>query len=224
MRILYTLVLLFSGTVVWAQTFTPPVFPVSGKSTQNFILPNWHLKTSSQGDLNGDMVADLALVMELKDTLQELRPDGTTNLGSPRVLLILFKDPQSGFYKKVSQHNTFILRHGEGAMEPEPFGQISIKNRVLDVSFEYLRSHAAYKFRYQQNEFKLIGATTGGVSGEQVEKWDFNFSTNKALHEWGGTSDQKLKHEWKAVPVTQLKSLQDLLMPQSWEVLPNVII
>ncbi|GAB2536063.1 hypothetical protein [Rufibacter soli] len=224
MKLPLLLVLLLPGTLGWAQTFTPPVFPSSGKSTQSFLLPNWRLKTSAQGDLNGDKVPDLALVVELQDTIQESRPDGSENLGSPRVLLILFKNPQTGLYEKAAQHNTFILRYGEGGMDPEPFGQISIKNRVLEVSFDYLRSNAAYKFRYQQNEFKLIGATINSISRDQVNCWDINFSTKKALHEWGSISDKNLKQEWKTVAGPQLKSLQELLMPNTLEVLPGVFI
>ncbi|WP_181306487.1 hypothetical protein [Rufibacter sp. XAAS-G3-1] len=185
---------------------------------------NWFVKDSAQGDLNGDKVADRALVLELKATINEVRPDSSVNLGSPRVLLILFKNPTSGGYELTLQNNSFILRHGEGGMEPEPYRKISIKNRVLEIVFEFVRSSATYKFRYQQNDFKLIGATSGGTSGGQIESWDINFSTKKALHAWGGISDKNLKQEWKAVPTAKLRSLKEMLMPFQWEVLPNVLL
>ncbi|RNI27842.1 hypothetical protein EFA69_17235 [Rufibacter immobilis] len=224
MRTLLLLVLLFWGSSLYAQSFTPPMFPASGKSLSAFVPPNWFVKDSAQGDLNGDKIPDVALVVELKDTIQELRPDSSTNLGSPRILLILFKDQTTGTYQVVQQHNTFLLRYGEGGMAPEPYGKISIKNRVLEVSFEFVRSTASYKFRYQQNAFMLIGATNSGVSGGQFEKWDINFSTRKALHEWGDASGDKTQSEWKTVPVTKLRSLKEMQMPFQWEVWPNVYI
>jgi hypothetical protein len=46
-------------------------------------------------------------------------------------------------------------------MDPEAYGKVSIKNKVLDIFYSLLRGHAEYKFRYQQSDFYLIGATTG---------------------------------------------------------------
>ncbi|MBC3541713.1 hypothetical protein ACFSC6_01710 [Rufibacter sediminis] len=194
MKILLPLVLLFWVTTAFAQSVTPPVFTPSGKNSAAFVPPNWFVKDSAQGDLNGDKIPDLALVVEMKDTIQELRPDHSTNLGSPRVLLLLLKEPSTGLYKLAFQNDTFILRYGEGGMELDPYGDLSIRNRVLEVMFQFVRGSDSYKFRYQQNEFMLIGATSSGTSVGQFEKWDFNFSTKKALHEWGDQAADKLKN------------------------------
>jgi hypothetical protein len=217
------LALLFS-LAVFSQKFAYPSFNNSFKSVDDLLPSKWFLKDSAIGDLNGDNIADLVAVAEWKDTIEELRPDNTVNLGSPRILLIFFKNSQTGNFDLVLQHNSFIIRYGEGGMDPEAYRKVSIENKVLDIYYELLRGHAEYKFRYQENDFYLIGATTGGESGGQIDYWDINFMTKKAKHEWGGISDEKMKTKWVTVPVQRLKKLKELTMQFAWEVMPYVFI
>lgn len=221
--LLFVLALLLVRTA-FCQAFDYPVFNKSVKTIDELLPSNWILKDSAVGDLNGDSFPDLAAVAEWKDTVEELRPDNTVNLGSPRILLIFFKNSTTGNFDLVLQHNTFIIRYGEGGMTPEAYNKMSIKNRVLDIFYELLRGHAEYKFRYQQNDFYLIGFETGGESGGEIDYWDINFLTKKAKHEWGGISDEKMKLKWVSVPVQQLKKLKDLKMQFAWEVMPYVFI
>jgi len=218
-----TLALLLSN-VIFCQAFNYPSFNKSVKTIDDLLISNWFLKDSATGDLNGDSIADLVVVIEWKDTIEELRPDNTVNLGSPRILLIFFKNSTTGNFDLALQHNTFIIRYGEGGMSPEAYSKMSIKNKVLDIFYELLRGHAEYKFRYQESDFYLIGATTGGESGGQLDYWDINFLTKKAEHKWGDISDEKLKSKWVNVPVQKLKKLSDLTMQFSWEVMPYVFI
>jgi hypothetical protein len=208
----------------FCQAFDYPSFNKSVKTIDELLFSSWFLKDSTAGDLNGDSLPDLVVVAEWKDTIEELRPDKTVNLGSPRILLIFFKNSKTGNFDLVLQQNTFIIRYGEGGMDPEAYRKVSIKNNVLDIFYELLRGHAEYKFRYQQDDFYLIGATTGGESVGQIDYWDINFLTKKAKHDWGDISDEKLKSKWVNVPVQNLKKLQDLTMQFAWEVMPYVFI
>ena len=208
----------------FSQAFDYPSFNKSIKTIDELLFSSWFLKDSAVGDLNGDNFPDLVVVAEWKDTIEELRPDKTVNLGSPRILLIFFKNSKTGNFDLVLQQNTFIIRYGEGGMDPEAYRKVSIKNNVLDIFYELLRGHAEYKFRYQQSDFYLIGATTGGESGGQIDYWDINFLTKKAKHDWGDISDEKLKSKWVNVPVQNLKKLKDLTMQFAWEVMPYVFI
>src|SRR6476660_3923720 len=223
-RLLFLVLTLLLSHTTFSQAFDYPSFNSSIKKIDDLLPLNWFLKDSAAGDLNGDDIPDLVAVAERKDTIEELRPDKTVNLGSPRVLLIFFKNSKTGNFDLVLQHNTFIIRYGEGGMDPEAFGKVSVKNKVLDIYYELLRGHAEYKFRYQQDDFYLIGATTRGESGGQITYWDINFLTKKANHEWGDISDEKLKSKWVNVPIQQLKKLKDLKMQFSWEVMPYVFI
>ena len=209
---------------VFCQAFEYPSFNKNINTIDELLLSNWFLKDSAAGDLNGDDVPDLVAVVEWKDTIEELRPDKTVNLGSPRILLIFFKNSQTGTFDLVLQHNTFIIRYGEGGMDPEGYGKVSIKNNVLDIYYSLMHGLADYKFRYQQNDFYLIGAMNSGVGGGQINSWDINFLTKKAKHEWGEITDEKMKVKWMTVPIQHLKKLKDMSMQFSWEVMPYVFI
>ena len=209
---------------VFCQAFEYPSFNKTINTMDDLLLSNWFLKDSAAGDLNGDNVPDLVAVVEWKDTIEELRPDKTVNLGSPRILLIFFKNSQTGTFDLVLQHNTFIIRYGEGGMDPEGYGKVSIKNNVLDIYYSLMHGLADYKFRYQQNDFYLIGAMNSGVGGGQINSWDINFLTKKAKHEWGEITDEKMKVKWVTVPIQHLKKLKDMSMQFSWEVMPYVFI
>ena len=209
---------------VFCQAFEYPSFNKTINTMDDLLLSNWFLKDSAAGDLNGDDVPDLVAVVEWKDTIEELRPDKTVNLGSPRILLIFFKNSQTGTFDLVLQHNTFIIRYGEGGMDPEGYGKVSIKNKVLDIYYSLMHGLADYKFRYQQNDFYLIGAMNSGVGGGQINSWDINFLTKKAKHEWGEITDEKMKVKWVTVPIQHLKKLKDMSMQFSWEVMPYVFI
>lgn len=221
---MFVFLALLLSHVTFCQAFNYPSFNKSIKTIDDLLTSNWFLKDSAAGDLDGDNIADLVVVIEWKDTIEELRPDNTVNLGSPRILLIFFKNSKTGNFDLALQHNTFIIRYGEGGMDPEAYGKVSIKNKVLDIFYSLMHGQADYKFRYQQNDFYLIGAMNSGVGGGQINSWDINFLAKKAKHEWGDITDEKLKAKWVSVPVQKLKKLSDLTMQFSWEVMPYVFI
>ena len=223
-NLLFVIMALLVSRVAFCQAFSYPSFKKSIKTIDDLLSSDWILKDSAAGDLNGDNLTDLVVITQWKDTIEELRPDKTVNLGSPRVLLIFFKNSKTGNFDLVLQHNTFIIRYGEGGMDPEAFGKVRIKNNVLDIFYSLMHGQADYKFRYQQSDFYLIGAMNSGVGAGQINSWDINFLTKKAKHEWGEITDEKLKSKWVNVPLEKLKKLKDLTMQFAWEVMPYVFI
>jgi hypothetical protein len=223
MKPIITLLFILSAHLLAAQQFKYPAFPSTVKNLNACILPGWFLKDSVTGDLSGDAIHDFAIVIESKDTLDEMRPDSMINRGNPRILLIGFYDKKSGRYRVVLQHNSFITRYGEGGMVPDAFVGLTISDRVLTIILQFIRQSATYKFRYQQNDFYLIGAISAGLfSTGQFDNWDINFSTKKVRHTWGHISEEKEKEEWLNVPDPKLKKLKEMTMPFQWEVFPNV--
>lgn len=221
MKKLLFLLLFFYSCYLHAQNFSFPLLQSSATSLDELIPAAWFLKDSAAGDLNGDKLDDLALVLEYKDTIAEKRPDGSVNKGSPRVLAVYLKNAISGNYHHFLQNNTFIIRYGEGGMDPEAYDQLEIARGVLKIYFSFLRGNAIYTFRLQHSDLFLIGGSTAGVSGGKFYGFSANFSTGKAEIKEGPIDSDKTKVTWVKVPKKPLKKLRHLKMAFQWEVIKN---
>jgi hypothetical protein len=204
----------------YAKDFAFPTLPKSGETITEFIPEGWSLKDSSSGDLNGDGLDDLAFVIEYKNNVDELRPDSTVLNTNPRIMVVMLKKRSS--YKLFIQNNTFILRNGEGGVDPEPYDRIRIDKGLLSIKYKWVRGFTLYKFSMQDNTLCLVQAINNNVSSGSFEGWDFNFLTGKAKHSWGEIGDDKTREELKDLPPAKLKELKELSMPFRWEVLPGV--
>lgn len=211
---------------IFGQSFSFPKFNKPIKSARELLFPKWMLKDSAIGDLSGDHWPDMALVLEYADTVAELRSDSIENTGKPRILLILFWDTKARSYHVAAQNNTFILREGEGGLQPDPYGGISINNGVLEIYYQFVRESLSYKFRFRSPAIYLIGASDGGVSGEKFESWDFNFSTGWAKHEWRDSLNEKNHEqvEWKKITLRVPIRLKDMKFVYELEIFPSVFI
>ncbi|MFD1258176.1 hypothetical protein ACFQ3S_15315 [Mucilaginibacter terrae] len=215
MKPIVTLLFLLIATPALCQQFNFPVFKPTVVSLKSMVPTNWKIKLQAIGDLNGDKFADLALILEYSDKIKEHRPDSYTNTRHPRMLLIWFKTVNG--YQLALQNNTIISREGEGGMVNDPLDNIKITNKVLHINYEYVRSHAYYKYRYQNDGFYLIGATEGGVSGGKIKVCDYNFSTRKAECTYGELGKDTDKKETKRIKLTKLNALTDPDLPNGWD-------
>jgi hypothetical protein len=209
------------SSIILGQTFSYPSINKIGQTINDFIPANWFLKDSCAGDLNGDNINDIAFVIELKDTIDEIRPDSSTNKASPRILLIAFKNKNSNLYGLVLQNNTLIIRSGESGMDPEAFGKLSISKKILNIEFDFIRGYSFYKFRFEKNDFYLIGAVSNGVSGGEFNGLDVNFLTQKAKITTGAVSGEHQKIKWSKILTRTLTKLQEFKMLFTIEVLPD---
>ncbi len=216
-------ILVSISTSNFGQTFNCPDLLQTGQTLSKFIPKDWHIKDSAIGDLNNDKQPDLAVIIEFKDTVTELRDEKISLTARPRIIFVLFKT-NSG-YKKFLQNNTFILREGEGGMMPDPESTLIINKGVLVLNIQFIRDRAEYKFRFQDNNLVLIGATTGGSNGiDKMEFWDLNFLTKKAKHTVEPIGKGKTNTEWKSIQFDKLKTLSELTFPFKWEIYPSVFI
>jgi hypothetical protein len=222
MRTIMTFLLSIISSIILGQSFSFPSINKTGKTINDFIPKNWFLKDSCAGDLNGDNITDIAFVVELKDTINEIRPDSSTNRASPRILLIAFKNNDSNLYGLVLQNNTLIIRSGESSMDPDTFGKLSIAKKILNIEFEFIRGYSFYKFRFENNDFYLIGAVSNGVSGGEFNGLEVNFSTQKAKITTGDVPGEHEKIKWTKILTNNLTKLKDFKMLFTIEVLPDV--
>lgn len=236
MKLAATFLLSLFFRVLAAQEFALPVIDSVGSTIHNFIPKGWSVIDTVFGDLNKDKLEDVAMVIQSNDTIKEYLYNSETkksdelNEDLPRILIILFKGKIDGKFHLAAQDNQFILRSLEGGMSGEPFNDpMTIEKNVLTISFMGGTSHkwmVSYKFRFQNNDFYLIGASTGNVHTVlgTMENNSYNFLTKKMNEEkCDNVFDDASKTTFKtrAFSVKELKTLKSLIRPFLWEIEPG---
>lgn len=213
-QILSLLLLLFVVTgYASATNFTYPVITPHGNGMADFVPSGWHVLSeangaqvlaTAHGDLNGDTLPDIAMVIECDKDLNaengEVLLPG--NQHKPRILLLLFQTRHGG-YRLSAQGNDVIMCADEGGVFGDPFAGMSI-NRVAVVLHFYggsaWRWDIRARFRFQHAGWYLIGLTVLSYhdgSGVMTES-DYNLSTGKIKRTAGNLFDKKHnKVSWK---------------------------
>ena len=217
-NIIVLFILLAVVSASYCQAFNYPVIQPRGKSINDFIPSNWILKDSSVGDLNGDHIKDMALVIQCKDTVNEFRPDSSFHKAKPVVLLIFFKN-SSGLFHLVLQNNTVILRSGEGGWDDDPYRKLDISKQILSITFDVNRGFSTYKFKYQNENFFLIGAIDEITGHGETSHTEVNFLTRKENDEW--SNGEHVITKWRTILPGKLVKLKDLKMPGQIEIQPG---
>ncbi len=236
MKTIFFLLFFSINLIVFSQEI-----PKNGNSISSFVPDNWKIFKQAEGDLNKDKKNDFVLIIEETNSENILKNEG---LGSPEInlnprwLLILFKTEKGFELKEISK--TFLPTEGseESPCLADPLmdGGIQIKNGVLMISLHYWLSCGSwytgsntYTFRFQKNEFELIGFDNEEfhrASGEMTSV-SINFSTQKMSTTTGGNMfgedadgneiKPEEKTEWKTFKINKLQNLKTLKTPLEWE-------
>jgi len=215
-------------TILWSLTCfgqSELILPNNGESLESIIPSNWRLLDSTIGDLNQDGVSDLVFAIQKTDQNNIQLNDGlgTDSIDlNPRLFAVYF-GTESGILKKrlVSEH--FILLRDSPTMD-EPFEGFNISNKgVLDINFRFWYSAGSwsmsnhkYRFRFQNNEFTLIGYDSNEAhraSGETTD-YSINFLTKRMKITKGNFSnDDPESVRWKEFQLEQLMTLRSIKKP-----------
>ncbi len=214
--ILAVLNVLISAQTVFAQQKPVVQLAKTGAAISNFVPKNYKVLQTATGDLNKDGRPDVAVVMENKE--------------KHRILFLLFANENKTYTLK-AQNEKIIMHADEGGMLGDPFGvgSLDITKNVLTISFEgggSGRWNLSYKFRFKNNDFQLIGATSTNTSpqSEDIETYDFNFSTQKMQHTKGKMdSDKNDIEKWTKINIP-MKTLKTMQHPYDWEIMKGVFI
>lgn len=128
-----------------------------------------------EGDLNKDGISDIAAVIE---------GVSETEKSSSRALLIAFGNKDKTYTLSIIA-NKSILRVDLGGVWGDPLESISIDRGSVAITFyggSNWRWYRTYRFRYQENNWYLIGATLGSyfdgkVTRENADEEDYNLLT-----------------------------------------------
>ena len=220
--------------------------PVQGDSAAAFVPKHWHVLEKIQyGDLNKDQLDDAAFVIESDDTLTEYLYDAETGKydneahTNSRILIVLFKKT-NGKCQLALQNNDFILRQVEGGICCDPYTGMSIKNGTLIIPYSGGLSRNkwenTYIFRYQDNDWFLIGASAASIYIDYGDPDDaaeshsvrvsqsvnsYNFMTGKEETRESDDVDNpsmKVRSTWRTLPKTPLRTFKTFIRPMTWEI------
>lgn len=154
-HLFFLLTFLIAGNL-FAQNKVLSKIPVKGNVINDFIPEGYDTLATTKGDLNKDNIEDYVLVLKSTEEDKENPPETPQ-----RILLVLLQS--SGGLALAAKSDSAILCKDCGGIFGDPFEGISITKGVLSVSHyggSAWRWGSTYKFRYQQNDFYLIGETT----------------------------------------------------------------
>ena len=165
-------------------TYTYPILPLKGQNIEDFVPVGYHIITQTKGNLNKDTITDLAAIIEADDNVMSLKEIDHDQ--KPRILFVLFGLPKSGFSLSI-QSNTSVLLSDDGGVFGDPLQELFIERNTLCVEYYGGSSDKwayTYKWRWQNKDWYLIGATYTTMSPYEnlFEKYDFNLNTGIAEH------------------------------------------
>ena len=187
---------------------------------------SWTILDSAYGDLNKDGIKDAAIILQHKDSVSVINGLQDTVLTQPRILIILFKNRFDSSFALIEQRSSFILKHDNSAMD-DPYQEMAIKNGVPEIKFHlfynmgsWYLTNSAYKFRYQQHQFVLIGADNFSFhrATQDFEDYSYNFLTKKRVLTKGNDDKGTKKTTLKSLNIATLKTLKTFTEPFTWEV------
>ncbi len=180
--------------------------------------PDWNVLQKSLGDLNTDGRTDVGLILESKDSVHEKRCSNChLSKNKPRIILIFLN--QDGSQEVVIQNNKFIARGDEGGMAYYIEPELSIKDGLLNIFYQYTRSNQSYTFQYKNGRMEILYAESNGVhsASGNFENEKYDFKRGKIISETGNISIEKVETEITEINI-QPKSLSEFEEMYEWQI------
>ncbi|MFT5779444.1 MAG: hypothetical protein ACI837_002402 [Crocinitomicaceae bacterium] len=193
------------------------------ETLDSFVPKGWMILKKVEGDLNKDKIKDLVLVLMNTDEANVFSDEFSEIDSNPRDLLILFGIDKANCYRLMTKSSSFILAHEESSMD-DPFEDIEISKGTLKLNFRswynmgsWLSSTYTYVWRFQDGDFKLIGANSSEFhrsTGDAVDV-SVNFSTHKYSYSTSNMFDESVPEEtnWKTFKMKELKTFSTFTEP-----------
>lgn len=222
-----TIILYLLASFTYGQGYSLPTIKAQSNVVKEFAPKGWFVSDSIHGDLNMDHHEDVVFILQKKDSLSVTDKDGDNEKILPRILVITFRVANKKYV--LAETNTQILIDDVFRPTYDPsFNLMETKNNVfiLSFNFDYLNGNFhfyTYKFRFQKNQFVLIGAEAEYVTRRNMdyEKTSYNFLT----HKWSSTTGIHSPNqdtlninenvEWFRLDLKQLRTLKSMGRPGS---------
>jgi hypothetical protein len=205
---------------------TYPVLPFHEPTPEQFAPPGWRVESKVEGDLDGDGLKDVALVLRQTDPRNIVDASGQGGPAkfdtNPRILVVAFasQTPVGGYHLQLQNH-TLIARvtapTDQDPLDPNGVqpGGIAIAHGTLQVTLGYFAGnmgHMTYTFRLQGGRFMLIGYDGLDVdrgSGAMTEI-SIDYPARRMKHSAGTISSDTDKVTWTTLPRKPLLTLEQV--------------
>jgi hypothetical protein len=163
MKVVLVIISMLMAVSMTAQQTVLSKIPKTGKSIEAFIPEGYDTIATTNGDLNKDKQNDVVLVLKSKEEDAEPKPPVEGSEPIPpgaRILLVLFKNASG--YSLAAKSDSAILCKDCGGIFGDPFDAVMIEKGILIIHHyggSAWRWSSTYKFRWQNNDFFLIGRT-----------------------------------------------------------------
>jgi hypothetical protein len=170
-----------------------------------FIPDGWRILNAYgdetvEGDLNKDQINDIAFVIE----------EDSDEIDRKRKLIVLFGNGDSN-YEIVATSDKAVRREDEGGVMGDPFAGLEIERGSLLIHHyggSAWRWGDSFRFRYQDNDFYLIGASSQSfhaATEANREFLDINLITGKYILDTTDEEGEWSKEEGKNEPKELIK-------------------
>lgn len=157
-----------------------PALPARFTDPAALAPQGWRIEHRLAGDISGDGVADVVLVLQQQDRANVVRNDGfgpDTLDTNPRLLIVgLARD---GGYDLVVRNHTFIPRPVQPSLEDALETAPEIQNGTLSIPLHFFASAGGWtmwnsvaRFRWQDGALRLIGHDYSEVARNTGETLD----------------------------------------------------
>lgn len=226
LSLVYCLVLT-TGAFAQEEGEAPPVtYPdlaETGDDAASFVPTGWVLEKEIRGDLNKDGADDLVMVLHDTDAANLIKPDLNMDVPldtNPRMISVAFADKAGGYRLELA--NSSIIPRIQYTNESDPLseaGGVSIDRGSLVVALYYFSSsggsdtgNVTFRFRYEKNDFRLIGYdryNLNRMSGE-IEDVSANFLNRKVIIKTGTMESDTEKSTTKRLKSASAVTIGDI--------------
>lgn len=200
----------------------PAYFPnLVEKATtpEGFVPPGIKLEKVVKGDLNGDAVADLAMVLKMDNPANVLKdPDDADREPldtNPRMMAVAMADKDGKGYSIYTVNMSLIPRVEEPYVN-DPFVDLKIDRGVMRIVLDqsssagsWSSSNITFIFRKSPQEMSLIGydRTDLNRSSGELTETSINFVTGKQQISAGSVSSDRKSTKLTQLPKRPLQSM-----------------
>ncbi|NTV01237.1 MAG: hypothetical protein HGB04_00425 [Chlorobiaceae bacterium] len=195
-----------------------PNLPERATSAEGFLKPGLKLEKVANGDLNGDLLADLAMIIRMDDPKNVLRDSEDAEREpldtNPRMIAIAMADKAGGFVLD-AVNLTMIPRLDDPFMN-DPFVDLVIDKGAVRLMLEQSSNagswgsvNMTFTFRKRGQDVALVGfdrTDLNRASGEMTET-SVNFLTGRQIVSTGNVSSDKTTKKLSLLPKRALPTL-----------------